>query len=161
MENIDGIYLSSLDQDYNSTFGVSDTSGDTLISTFEVVIFKNPDYFRDFDYTVTRNMDYRFNIVVSRVLKEEQRLLWFDQSFFETYKRKLNDTSSLMKVVVAPITLYSDDTSGNRSKQYNNYDNYLMNMAAMEYRERTKRENNFFLCTSETAGRRFLRCARI
>ncbi|RCH81083.1 hypothetical protein CU098_007833 [Rhizopus stolonifer] len=44
---------------------------------------KNPDCFRGFGYTVARNIDNRFNIVVPRGLKEEQHLLWLDQSFVE------------------------------------------------------------------------------
>ncbi|OAD67256.1 hypothetical protein PHYBLDRAFT_63748 [Phycomyces blakesleeanus NRRL 1555(-)] len=37
----------------------------------------------------------------------------------------------LMKVVICPLNLYSDNTSGNSSKQYNKYNSYLMYFVAM------------------------------
>ncbi|RCH87222.1 hypothetical protein CU098_007873 [Rhizopus stolonifer] len=117
MKNVDDTHLSSLEQSFNSTFGVSDTNVDILVSSFKAVIYKSPDYFRGFGYTVTRNIDDRLNAVAFRSLKEEKHILRFDQSLVERYKRRLNNTNSLMKAVVASIILYSDDMSGNRSNQ--------------------------------------------
>ncbi|KAL0086090.1 hypothetical protein F4703DRAFT_1736882, partial [Phycomyces blakesleeanus] len=53
-----------------------------------------------------------------------------------------------MKVVVCPLNLYSDDTSGNSTKQYNKYDSYLMYFAALLLEMRNKRETALFICTS-------------
>jgi hypothetical protein len=54
-----------------------------------------------------------------------------------------------MKVLVAPIVLYSDDTSGNKSKQYNVFDSYLMYLGAASLERRSRRENTMFICTSD------------
>lgn len=54
-----------------------------------------------------------------------------------------------MKVSNIPIILFSDDTSGNRSKQYNKYDSYIMAPAALPYEKLNARENHFFICTSK------------
>ncbi|KAI7873144.1 uncharacterized protein EV154DRAFT_528775 [Mucor mucedo] len=53
-----------------------------------------------------------------------------------------------MSVRVLPITLFFDDTSGNRSKKWNCFDSWIMNIAAFPLDESNKYENNFFLCTN-------------
>ncbi|KAL0073089.1 hypothetical protein F4703DRAFT_1746592 [Phycomyces blakesleeanus] len=53
-----------------------------------------------------------------------------------------------MKVVICPLNLYSDDTSGNSSKQYNKYNSYLMYFAAMPLEVRNNQENVMFISTS-------------
>ncbi|KAI8638704.1 hypothetical protein BD408DRAFT_435792 [Parasitella parasitica] len=53
-----------------------------------------------------------------------------------------------MKTVVVPITLFSDDTSGNLSKQFNLFDNYTVTPAAMSFDSRGSRNNTYFLCTA-------------
>ncbi|KAL0073561.1 hypothetical protein F4703DRAFT_1921113 [Phycomyces blakesleeanus] len=63
------------------------------------------------------------------------------------FKRRLPG-SGLMKVVVCPLNLYSNNTSGNSIKQYNKYDSYLMYFAALLLETRNKRENALFICTS-------------
>lgn len=54
-----------------------------------------------------------------------------------------------MKVSFSPVVIWSDDTSGNKSKQYNVFDSYLMYLAAMPMEERNRRENAMFICTSD------------
>ncbi|KAL0086580.1 hypothetical protein F4703DRAFT_1724397, partial [Phycomyces blakesleeanus] len=44
-----------------------------------------------------------------------------------------------------PIILFTDDTSGNRSKQYNPYESWSMKFAALSYEERSSIENIHFL----------------
>ncbi|CAO3629063.1 unnamed protein product [Mucor hiemalis] len=80
---------------------------------------------------------------------ESRRLvsLWKDGGFRQDWKRPKSD-GSLMKVVVAPLMLFSDDTSGNLSKQYNLFDSFLMIPVAMSYNARFSKNNNFFMCTS-------------
>lgn len=51
------------------------------------------------------------------------------------------------KVKVSPITLFSDDYSGNMSKQHNPFESWSMTCAAMPFGMRTKRENTFFVWT--------------
>ncbi|OAD65461.1 hypothetical protein PHYBLDRAFT_176058 [Phycomyces blakesleeanus NRRL 1555(-)] len=63
------------------------------------------------------------------------------------FKRRLPG-SGLMKVVVCPLNLYSNNTSSNSIKQYNKYDSYLMYFAALLLETRNKRENALFICTS-------------
>lgn len=49
---------------------------------------------------------------------------------------------------MTPVTLFSDDYSGNRSKQYTPYESWSMNFVAMSFEGRTKRENTFFIRTA-------------
>ncbi|KAI9356421.1 hypothetical protein BD770DRAFT_390206 [Pilaira anomala] len=76
--------------------------------------------------------------------------LW---SGYNQYKRIIPGSSEndqkFKKVVISPIVIWSDDTSGNKSKQYNVFDSYLMYLAAMPLEKRTRRENAMFLCTSD------------
>ncbi|KAL0081895.1 hypothetical protein J3Q64DRAFT_1623137, partial [Phycomyces blakesleeanus] len=48
-------------------------------------------------------------------------------------------------VRISPIILFTDDTSGNRSKQYNPYESWSMKFAALSYEERSSIENIHFL----------------
>ncbi|KAL0095081.1 hypothetical protein F4703DRAFT_1950758 [Phycomyces blakesleeanus] len=59
-----------------------------------------------------------------------QSQLWLNTSFVERFKIRL-PRGGLIKVVICPLNLYSDDTSRNSSKQYNKYNSYLMYFAAM------------------------------
>lgn len=69
-----------------------------------------------------------------------------NSSFCERWK--VHRSEGLMKVVVAPLMLFTDDTSGNLSKQYNLFDSYLLIPAAMSYDARSSKNNSFFMCTS-------------
>ncbi|KAI9343815.1 hypothetical protein BD770DRAFT_430772 [Pilaira anomala] len=75
--------------------------------------------------------------------------LWFGNHFGTQFKRALPGHSPLnpkfTKIVVAPICLYSDDTSGNKSKQYNIFDSYLMYLGATPLERRSRRENTMFI----------------
>ncbi|KAL0097348.1 hypothetical protein J3Q64DRAFT_1693761 [Phycomyces blakesleeanus] len=79
--------------------------------------------------------------------------LWFETYSSNKFKRILpnpsNNTNKYMKVVIMPIILWSDDTSGNKSKQYNVFDSYLMYLAAMPLEVRSQQENTLFICTSD------------
>ncbi|KAI8328459.1 hypothetical protein BD560DRAFT_464511 [Blakeslea trispora] len=72
---------------------------------------------------------------------------WNDQHSALNFKRQKAD-GSFMKVMVAPIVLFSDDTSGNQSKQYNVFDSYLMTPAALSFDARSSKNNTYFICTS-------------
>ncbi|KAL0095477.1 hypothetical protein F4703DRAFT_1912611 [Phycomyces blakesleeanus] len=63
--------------------------------------------------------------IVMYALTGVQSDLWLNKFRVEEFKRRLPG-SGLMKVVVCPRNLYSDNTSGNSTKQYNKYDSYLM-----------------------------------
>ncbi|KAI7891101.1 uncharacterized protein EV154DRAFT_91175 [Mucor mucedo] len=52
------------------------------------------------------------------------------------------------KVKVTPITLFSDDYSGNMSKQHNPYESWSMNFAGLPFEDRSKRENTCFIWTA-------------
>ncbi|KAH7911093.1 hypothetical protein BJ138DRAFT_1151546 [Hygrophoropsis aurantiaca] len=55
------------------------------------------------------------------------------------------------RVVAYPVLLYCDDTSGNKSKKWNEHNSFLMNAAGLP-REHMQREYNLnFLCTSNIA----------
>ncbi|KAL0092321.1 hypothetical protein J3Q64DRAFT_1718582 [Phycomyces blakesleeanus] len=55
------------------------------------------------------------------------------------------DPKLFHKVRIAPIILFTDDTSGNRSKQYNPYKSWSMKCAALSYEKRYSIENIHFL----------------
>ncbi|KAL0075197.1 hypothetical protein F4703DRAFT_1798688 [Phycomyces blakesleeanus] len=88
---------------------------------------------------------YEMNIV-NCILVGAQLRLWTNATIVERFKRRLPG-SGLMKVVICPIKMYSDDTFGNDSKQYNVYNSFLMYFAAMTLEEQNKRENTLFVCT--------------
>ncbi|KAI9028882.1 hypothetical protein CLU79DRAFT_736546 [Phycomyces nitens] len=57
------------------------------------------------------------------------------------------------KAIVAPLAIFSDDTSGNLTKTHGMYDSVLVNFPAMPYGMRNRRENNFFVtAVSQQAG---------
>lgn len=56
-------------------------------------------------------------------------------------------STGVSKVKIIPLTLFSDDTSGNTTKKWNCYDSWIMTPAAMPLSERNMYENQFFLCT--------------
>ncbi|CAO3599404.1 unnamed protein product [Absidia cylindrospora] len=49
------------------------------------------------------------------------------------------------KVKIVPLILFTDDTSGNSSKQYNKYDNWSMVCGALSFEARNNRENTLSL----------------
>ena len=55
---------------------------------------------------------------------------------------------------MAPIVLYSDDTSGNRSKKWNKFDCWCMSVAGLPLCEARKIENIHFLsCSNHVLNR--------
>ncbi|KAI7886548.1 uncharacterized protein EV154DRAFT_427426 [Mucor mucedo] len=94
----------------------------------------------------------RFDLIRYGIDDELSRL-WFGTNFANRYKRLVPgsplNSPKFLKVVVAPIILWSDDTSGNKSKQYNVFDSYLMYLGAMSLEKRSRRENTMFICTSD------------
>ncbi|KAF9521533.1 hypothetical protein CPB83DRAFT_865442 [Crepidotus variabilis] len=55
------------------------------------------------------------------------------------------------RVVSYPVWLYCDDTSGNRSKKWNEHNSYLMVAAGLAREMAHQEENVHFLCTSNAA----------
>lgn len=51
-------------------------------------------------------------------------------------------------VVIAPLTVFCDDTSGNKSKVWNKFDSYCFQLAGLPREENTKLSNIHFMCTS-------------
>ena len=49
------------------------------------------------------------------------------------------------KVKISSIILFTDDTSGNRSKQFNAYESWSMRLASMSFKDRSSIDNIFFL----------------
>ncbi|OAD67396.1 hypothetical protein PHYBLDRAFT_151648 [Phycomyces blakesleeanus NRRL 1555(-)] len=75
--------------------------------------------------------------IVTYALTGVQSDLWLNKSRVEEFKRRLPG-SGLMKVVVCPLNLYSNNTSVNSTKQYNKYDSYLMYFTALPFETRNK-----------------------
>ncbi|KAI8378910.1 hypothetical protein BD560DRAFT_487811 [Blakeslea trispora] len=61
--------------------------------------------------------------------------------------RKLaaNQPGKYYKVRISPIILFTDDTSGNKSKQFNAYESWSMRCASMTFKERSSLENMHFI----------------
>ena len=57
-----------------------------------------------------------------------------------------------MPTVMCPLTLYSDDTSGNRSKKWNKFDYWCLLLAGLPRHENTKLFNIHFIGTSNRAN---------
>ncbi|KAG2192019.1 hypothetical protein INT47_008245 [Mucor saturninus] len=127
-------------------FGVSIDMVDILVDHVGRHIDKTAENYRKGGCYIQK-IDQNVFHVVDDQLTSNQFDLWYDRSFFERYKRRKPD-NTLMKVINAPVIAFSDDTSGNRSKQNNKYDSFLMVPAAMSFEERSARQNHFFICTS-------------
>lgn len=54
------------------------------------------------------------------------------------------------KIRVTSFILFSDDTSGNRSKKWKKYDSWLLIPAALDYKERNQKRSHHFVATSPT-----------
>jgi hypothetical protein len=62
-------------------------------------------------------------------------------------------TGAYYKVKITPITLFTDDTPGNISKQFNKFDTWSMVYAVLPFEDRNRRENTYFLgAVSGTKG---------
>ena len=52
-------------------------------------------------------------------------------------------------VVVMPVVLFCDDTSGNRSKKWHAFNSWYLVFAGLSHQENAKLPNLVFLCTSD------------
>ncbi|KAG2208987.1 hypothetical protein INT47_011127 [Mucor saturninus] len=127
-------------------FGVSAYKIDILADLLTTPVDKSSDVFDDEGCIFDKDSEAQL-IVVKDHLDLRRSDLWFNRSFVEKFKRR-KANNSLMKVVNVPMTMFSDDTSGNRSKQYNKYDSFLMVPAALPIEETHARESHYFICTS-------------
>ena len=59
---------------------------------------------------------------------------------------RLKDAAHGLPVVMVPLVLYSDDTSGNRSKKWNEFDVWAMMLAGLPRAENSQLENIHFIC---------------
>ena len=57
-----------------------------------------------------------------------------------------------LPVVMVPLVLYSDDTSGNRSKKWNKFDVWAMMLAGLPRAHNSQLENIHFICCSNEAS---------
>ena len=68
-------------------------------------------------------------------------------SYF-TKAHALKTHPASLPVVMLPLVLYSDDTSGNKSKQWNKFDSWCLKFAGLPNVENQKLENIHHLCSS-------------
>ncbi|KAL0094512.1 hypothetical protein F4703DRAFT_1922105 [Phycomyces blakesleeanus] len=125
-----------------TNFAVSIPKYKINVNTFLSVVQKDSNLFLGFGLSVSSSPTE----IVNRVLVGIQLCLWTNATIVERFKRRLSG-SSLIKVVIFPINMYSDDTSGNDSKQYNVYYSFLIYFAVMTLEEQNKWENTLFVCT--------------
>lgn len=66
---------------------------------------------------------------------------------------KDGNPDKFFKVVIAPIILFTDDTSGGTSKQHLPYESWSMTYAALSFEDRGRRENTMFIgCAPKNDG---------
>lgn len=53
-----------------------------------------------------------------------------------------------LPVVMLPLILYTDDTSGNKSKQWNKFDSWCLKLASLPNKENQNIHNIHLICTS-------------
>lgn len=56
------------------------------------------------------------------------------------------------KVVMVPLILFSDDTSGNKSKKWHKFESYYLLLAGLPRKENGKHVNIHFICCSDTVA---------
>lgn len=61
-------------------------------------------------------------------------------------------TAAGLPVVVCPLILFSDDTSGNKSKKWNKFDYWSLTLASLPICEARKFPNIHFLCCSNRSS---------
>lgn len=57
-------------------------------------------------------------------------------------------SASDIPVAMVPLVLYSDDTSGNRSKKWNSFDVWALMLAGLPKHENSKLQNIHLICAS-------------
>lgn len=60
----------------------------------------------------------------------------------------LKSEASGKPVVMLPLILFSDDTSGNKSKQWNKFDSWCLRIAGLPIKENSKLHNIHLICCS-------------
>ncbi|KAI8635933.1 hypothetical protein BD408DRAFT_438391 [Parasitella parasitica] len=136
------------DPQLRSKFVISCQQAEVLVASVTCILRKDDDYTFSLDsgfvlYDNNASTPFR---PCSRGSLIDQ--LWRNKyQHVERLKRRKPD-GSLMKVVMAPITLFTDDTSGNLSKQYSVFDSYLMTLAALSFNRRGSKNDTYFICTA-------------
>ncbi|SAL97269.1 hypothetical protein [Absidia glauca] len=116
---------------------VESVSSDFPISSFQQIIPKDG-----------LTLDNCFSIYsgARAKLQEDTRALLFENN---NMKRSIVGVDGVCigtyKVKIVPLRLFTDDTSGNISKQYNKFDSWSMVCGAPPLEERNRRENTHFL----------------
>ena len=64
----------------------------------------------------------------------------------------LKDKAAGRPVVMLPIILYSDDTSGNKSKEWHKFDSWCVFLAGLPREINTQMPNIHFMCCSDTVS---------
>ena len=61
---------------------------------------------------------------------------------------KFKEYSQGKPVYIVPLILFSDDTSGNRSKIWNKFDSWSFRLAGLPNEENSKLQNIHYICSS-------------
>ena len=56
------------------------------------------------------------------------------------------------RVVMMPLVLFSDDTSGNHSKKWHKFESWYLQLAGLERHENARLENIHFVCCSDSVS---------
>ncbi|KAL5509475.1 hypothetical protein EMCRGX_G004858 [Ephydatia muelleri] len=83
---------------------------------------------------------------------EEDRFERFDSEVTVQYltPHPIKGKAAGRKVVMVPLILFSDDTSGNRSKKWHKFESYYLLLAGLPRKENMQHVNIHFICTSDS-----------
>lgn len=77
----------------------------------------------------------------------------FTQEFADIFANPLETKAEGRRVVMAPVILFCDDTSGNRSKKWNKHESCFLTLPGLPFREQQLEFNvNFLCCSKDVAG---------
>ena len=91
---------------------------------------------------------------VCNIIKHHLFIIIFSCPFYTqeyeafTRQHKLKDKSNGRQIVLLPLIIYTDDTSGNKSKVWNKFDSWCFKLAGLSKMENSKLHNIHFVSTS-------------
>ena len=85
----------------------------------------------------------KYMVIVSCLLKKFMLLLEYRSYISQHHLKAVG-----CPVVIAPVVLYSDDTSGNKSKKWNKFDCWCITLAGLPIHEARKFQHIHFLACS-------------
>lgn len=138
---------------YDTNFMVSRSTQEQLTTGITSIVSKNEYHFDNFGLLLfdedTWGVPVNLSFIPSEGSDPDRQLRLFKNEDYasKNLKRKRAD-GTYIRAYISPITIFTDDTSGNLTKQYCLFDSFVMTPAAMSFDARGSKNNIFFICTS-------------